>query len=82
MVSHEKALDFFKANQTELVKKYNGKTLVLNGNQILEVSDSCGQAYELAMKKYGEGNFSLQKVRPGKDAFTVSIATPGIIGLT
>lgn len=78
MVDHKIALDFYIKNQNELVKKYNGKTLILANSVILDVRDSFQEAYVFALKTYGIGNFSLQEVSPGSGSYTAYIATPGI----
>lgn len=77
--NHLASLEFYKKNQDSLVKKYNGKTLVLRNEDILEVCDAYGEAYEIAVEKYGEGNFTLQEVYPGQESFTAFIATPGLV---
>lgn len=77
--NHNEALEFYKTNQAELVAKYNGKTIILNGSEILEVKDSIAEAYDFAVAKYGIGNFSLQEVAPGAGSFTSYIASPGVL---
>lgn len=80
--NHNKALEFYKANQAELVEKYNGKILVLKNEEILDVCDSFAEAHSIALGKYGEGNFSLQEVTPGDESYMAFIATPGVVSYT
>lgn len=76
---HTKALQYYKENQEQLVAKYNGKTLVLRDDQILDVKDSMAEAYDFAVKNYGIGNFSLQEVSPDSASYSSYIATPGVL---
>lgn len=76
---HSKALEFYKKNQDKLVSDYNGKTLILDGENILDVKDTFQDAYDYASNKYGLGNFSLQEVSPDEASYTAYIATPGLI---
>lgn len=78
-IDHKKSLEYYKTNQEALVSKYDGKTLVLQNENITDVCDTYSEAYTLAVKKYGEGYFSLQEVGSGESSFTAFIATPGIV---
>lgn len=65
---------FFKAHQDELVKKYEGKSLVIVGTQVLGAYADDLQAYLEAMKSHAPGTFMIQKCIPGPAAYTVTIA--------
>ena len=69
----EKELTFFIANQSELVQKYAGKILVIQGNDVAGVYDSALQAYLEAQKQFALGTFMLQPCEPGPEAYTVTI---------
>ena len=73
---HSAALAFYKGNQADLVSKYNGKTLILSGSEILAVKDSIKDAYDFAVEHFGIGNFSLQEVSEGPNSYTSYIVTP------
>ncbi len=75
----EKEMQFFKSNQNDLVKKYNGKTLVIQGWTILGVYASALQAYTETQKEHAVGTFMIQPCEPGPDAYTVTIASTQII---
>jgi hypothetical protein len=77
---HMVALDFFKAHQKELVEKYEGKELLLHGDELVGAYDSVGEAYSEGVGRFGEGNFSLQTCIPGMDAYTMTVSTLGVIG--
>ena len=77
--NHDKALEFYKRNQDDLVAKYNGKTLIFCNEDILDVKDSFSEAYSFAVEKFGIGNFTLQEVSAGSGSYTSFVATPGVI---
>lgn len=76
---HARALKYYKDHQSELVTKYNGKTLILKDEEILDVKDNIAEAYDFAVAKYGIGNFSLQDVAPDTGSYTSYIASPGVL---
>ena len=76
----EKELNFFIANQDQLVKQYEGKTLVLRGEEVAGVYDDPLQAYLDAVKKYEPGTFMIQPCVPGSDAYTVTITSHELFG--
>jgi hypothetical protein len=57
-------------NQDELVKQYNGKFLVIRGNDVVGVYDSDMEALIGAKKKYELGTFLIQECTPGDEAYT------------
>ena len=69
----EKELAFFIANQNELVRKYEGKVLVICGDDVAGAYDSALQAYLEAQKQFEPGTFMLQPCKPGSEAYTVTI---------
>ncbi|MRY85106.1 DUF5678 domain-containing protein [Parabacteroides distasonis] len=70
MASLEALFKFYLANQTELVKLYNGKHIVLVGNQVVGAFDTMEQAYNYAESKYELGTFLIQLCTPGDEAYT------------
>ena len=69
----DKELTFFIANQSELVQKYEGKVLVICGDDVVGAYDSALQAYLEAQKQFEPGTFMLQPCEPGPEAYTVTI---------
>ena len=67
----DKEFNYYLANQNELVKKYNGRTLVIMGEKVIADYADDNEAYFEAEKKYGLGNFLLQKCTPGEEAYSV-----------
>lgn len=72
----EKEFQYYLDNQDDLVKKYNGKYLVIKDTSVVGVYDDEDVAYFDAVEKYGLGNFILQLCTPGEEAYTIHIYTP------
>jgi hypothetical protein len=58
--------DWYIANQEELVKKYNGKQLLIVDRKVAGAYDKRIDAYVDGANNYGFGNFSLQRCSPGE----------------
>ena len=69
---------FYLDNQNDLVKKYNGKYLVITKDGVVGAFDSEPQGYYDAVKKYGLGNFLLQLCTPGDGAYTQHYFSPAV----
>lgn len=74
MITMSKALfkefDFYIKNQKDLVKKYNGKIIVIKDKKILGAYDSEIEALEETVKTEKLGSFIVQKVEPGEESYT------------
>ena len=68
-------LDFFISHQDDLVRRYNGKVLVLKGRQVVGVYRDMQEAYIEAQREHKLGTFMLQHCVPGPDAYTVTITS-------
>lgn len=68
----EELFTYYLHNQDELVKKYNGKYIVITKDGVVSSwdKDADTQAYYDAKSKYGLGNFIMQMCTPGKEAYT------------
>lgn len=66
----KKAFDFYLANQESLVRKYEGKFIVIKGTEILGAFDNEMQAVEKVSKSHPVGSFLVQFVSPGSDSYT------------
>lgn len=71
----DKEFQYYIDNQEELVKKYNGKYLVIKDNAIIGAYDNQTDAYMEGEKKCGLGNFLIQLCSPGKEAYTITFYT-------
>ncbi|MCD8312950.1 MAG: DUF5678 domain-containing protein [Bacteroidales bacterium] len=66
----KKEFDFYLKHQNELVRKYNGKYLVIVGEEVVGAYNSEMDAYVNAQKKYELGTFLIQECTPGEEAYT------------
>lgn len=67
-------LNFYITNQAELVKKYNGKILVIKEKNIIGVYETPLDAYIEAQKQNELGTFLIQPCEKGPDAYTVTLS--------
>lgn len=66
----QKAFQFYLDNQKELVKKYNGKYIVIKGDKVLGSHDDEIAAIKETSKKHELGTFLVQYVEPGAESYT------------
>jgi hypothetical protein len=62
--------EYFLKNKEELVKKYNGKYIVIKNLQVIGVYDSEIEAVDETSKKEEMGTFLVQKCEPGDESYT------------
>lgn len=63
---------YYLEHQSELLKKYNGKYLMIIKNQVVGAFNTMSEAYYQGKKQYGLGNFLVQLCTPGEEAYTVT----------
>ena len=68
----EKEFKYYLDNQVELVKKYNGKYIVIKDEKVVGIYDTELEAYNESKKKYELGTFLIQLCIKGKDSYTQS----------
>ena len=66
----KKELDYFIAHQDKLVKKYNGKFLVLKDKKVVGVYNAMRDAYWGGQGKYKLGTFAIYHCIPGPQAYS------------
>lgn len=66
----EKEFQYYITNQNELVKKYNGKFIVIVADTVIGAYDTQLDAYLKAKAQYQPGTFLIQKCAPGKESYT------------
>ena len=66
----EKEFKYYLEHQDELVKKYNGKFIVIKNCEVIGVFDSELEAVEKTAEKYELGTFLVQKCEPGAESYT------------
>jgi len=62
--------EFYLRQQPELVKKYNGKFIVIVGQEVIGAWDSQPEAILEASKAHELGTFLVQKVESGPEGYT------------
>jgi hypothetical protein len=66
----DKEFKYYLEHQDELVKQYNGKTLVIIGDKVVGVYNNEEEAYFDSVSKYTIGTFLIQICTPGKKDYT------------
>jgi hypothetical protein len=66
----EKEFNYYLEHQEELVKKYNGKFLVIKDCNVIGAYDSELEAVEKTTKEHELGTFLVQKCEPGSESYT------------
>jgi len=74
----EKEFKYYIAHQKELVAKYNGKFLVIIGEEVVGNYDSYEEALSESQKKYAIGTFLIQQCLEGEDSYTQTFHTRAI----
>ena len=67
----EKEFKYYLKNQKELVKKYNGKIIVIINDKVINQYDNKKDAYLDSIKKYKPGTFLIIECTPGNDSYTI-----------
>jgi hypothetical protein len=66
----EKEFQYYKDHQDELVKKHNGKTLVIKDSKIIGVYETREEAITESSKTLELGTFLVQLCSPGDSAYS------------
>lgn len=66
----EKEFKYYVDHQDELVKKYNGKYIVIKDLKVIGSYDSEIEAIESTSKDHELGTFLVQKCEPGSESYT------------
>ncbi len=64
--------EFYLANQDNMVKKYDGKVVVIKNHKVLGVYDSELAAFTATVKDHERGTFMIQRVSEGDEAYTAT----------
>lgn len=68
----EREFEYYLAHQHELVGKYDGKVLIIRGQQVVDVFDTIKEAYIESKKKYETGTFLIQRCSPGDKDYSAT----------
>ena len=66
----EKEFNYYLEHQDELVKKYDGKFIVIKDCAVIGAFDSELEAIERTAEQYELGTFLVQKCEPGNEGYT------------
>jgi hypothetical protein len=66
----KKEFRYYLDHQAELVKRYNGKFIVIKGQEVIGAYDSEIEAVEKTSETHELGTFLVQKCEPGSDNYT------------
>ena len=72
----DKEFKYYLDNQDKLVEKYNGRYLVIVGEEVVGDYGSHLEAVLESKKKYKMGTFLTQLCTPGDEAYTVRFYSP------
>ncbi|MEY2577532.1 MAG: hypothetical protein QOI49_356 [Verrucomicrobiota bacterium] len=66
----EREFDYYLKNQAALVKNYNGKFVVIKGDEVIGAYDDELEAVKKTSEKHELGTFLVQKCEPGTESYT------------
>jgi hypothetical protein len=72
----DKEFHWYIDNQSELLKKYEGRVLVIQDENVIDDYDTYDNAYRNAVKKYELGKFLLMECTQGNEAYSETVYTP------
>jgi len=64
--------EFYENNRDELVKKYNGKYIVISKNKVVSVYDDENTAYFETIKSITPGSFMIHHVMEEEEVYQLS----------
>ncbi len=62
--------EYYLKNQDELVKKYNGRFIVIKDSEVIGDYDNELEAINTTMKNHELGTFLVQKCEPGSESYS------------
>lgn len=66
----DKDFNYYIEHQQDLLKKYNGKVLIIQNQEVIKSFDDYSDAYFFASSNLKEGSYLIQTCTPGKDDYT------------
>ena len=66
-----KEFQYYRDHQEELIKRYNGKIIVIVGEVVVGEYTNKQEAYLDSIKKYEPGKFLIIECTPGADSYTI-----------
>lgn len=75
----ENELKFFESKRAEWLEKYKNKFVLIKGEELIDVFDTMGDAYNAGVKKYGTQPFLIKRVSEEEQVETSPALALGII---
>lgn len=75
----EEEFKYYINHQTELLKKYLDKFIVIKGEEVIGVYDTATEANEKTVKDHERGTFLIQHCLPGTESYTNTFHSRAII---
>jgi len=72
----QKEFNYYVANQDEIVKQYQGKQVVIKGEEIIGHYEDMMQAIKETMKTHALGTFMVHPCEPGEENYTAKYSSP------
>ena len=66
----KKEFQYYLENQDELIKKYNGKVVVIKDSEVIGVYDDEFEAIKKTSEEHELGTFLVQRCDPGDSSYT------------
>ena len=70
---------FYRANQDDMVSKYDGKVIVIKNHKVIGVYDSVTAAVTQTRKQHKPGTYLVQQVSEGNEAYTRTFHSPRVV---
>jgi len=74
----EREFKYYRDHQEELVKLYNGNTIVIIGEDVVGVYPTFEEALSASQRKYEPGTYLIQVCAPGEDNYTHTFHTRAV----
>ncbi len=70
MANLKQLFQYYRDNQDDFVKKYDGKYILITSDGVKGAFDTQTEGYDTAIKDFGKGNFMLQLCTKGDEAYS------------
>ena len=74
----KRAFEFYLANQDAMVRRYDGRFIVIKNDEVIGAYDSDLEAVTETKKAHPLGTFLVQKVSPGDSDYTATFHSPSV----
>lgn len=71
----QELFNYYLEHQDELVKKFDGKYLIITADGVKGAYDTLQEGYDVALSEYGKGKFMLQLCSKGDEAYSQQFFT-------